>query len=902
MTPQPIFWKMLSFMLPIALLAGACQSATPTATALPSATHPPAATALPSATPAPPVEALNFRGDPQRTGVYAQEGDYGEWMFNAEAPIASSPVLAEGALYFASMAGDVYALDPATQEVLWKVKLPVAIFSTPAVVDGVLYIGTLGGTFYALDVADGKELWTVPIGPSLASSPTVVDGVVFVGSTDGSIYALNAANGETIWKHATGNEVVSSPIVQDGVLLVGSSDGFVYALDAASGEKLWLYMADGQVMASPTIREGVVYVGSLSTGSSFHAIDLATGDALWKAAFNPIMATFAAGEDGIFGVSVGGGVGAVDPTEGDILWARETNTFIASSPALLEDRLIYGDGLGQVHAVDRSSGDELWSYPTQGEIWSSPAVAGETVFVASTDGYLYALNINDPGLAPRPVAASIPIQPTPTMFPQETEPPAGGSNDLPWWNDRVFYEVFVRSFKDSNGDGTGDLQGLIEKLDYLNDGDPSTTTDLGITGLWLMPITQSPSYHGYDTTDYYTIEQDYGTNDDFKQLIEEAHQRGMVVIIDMVLNHTSNQHPWFYEAATPGSKTENWYIWSDEKGDYLSPWGTEVWHQPQSGNLMEMKTGHLMSDYYYGMFWSGMPDLNYENGAVTQQMFEVLKFWLDEMGADGFRLDAVRHLIEDGEVQANTPETHSWLQSFDNYVHSLQPDALTVGEIWDETAAVVPYVPEEVDIAFEFKLAEAMIEAINKGDNTRLVTQTQTVLDSYPYGQLAPFLTNHDMTRVMNQLGSDPQKAKLAASLMLSMPGVPFIYYGEEIGLTGAKPDDLDLRRPMQWDSTAANGFTSGTPWVEPGTPGEGANVAAQTDDPSSLLSRYREMIQLRNENPALRAGDTLCRSRPATRACSPCCATSTGRRCWRCSICRAKRLMDTRSRWRRGR
>jgi glycosidase/outer membrane protein assembly factor BamB len=803
------------------------------------------------------MQATNFRGDPQRTGVYAQEGDFGEWMFNAEAPITSSPVVVDGALYFASMGGDVYALDPASGELKWKVNLVNAIFSTPAVVDGVVYIGTLGGTFYALDVADGKELWKTQAGPALVSSPAVAGDLVLIGSLDGNIYALDRATGKQVWKYATGNEVISSPVVQDGVVIVGSTDNFVYALEAATGVKRWLYMAEGPVLASPTILGNVVYVGSNSIENSVHAIDLASGDGQWKAQFYSILATFAAGKDAIYGGSMGGGFGAVSSTGGEPLWARETGVFIASSPALLDDRLIYGDEHGQVHAVDRANGDELWTYPTQGEIYSSPAVAGQTVFIGSTDGYLYALNINEPGLAPRPVAASIPIQPTPTMFPPETEPPASGSNDLPWWNDRVFYEVFVRSFKDSNGDGTGDLQGLIEKLDYLNDGDPSTTTDLGVTGLWLMPITQSPSYHGYDTTDYFAIEQDYGTNDDFKKLIEEAHQRGMVVIIDMVLNHTSNQHPWFSEAATPGSKTENWYIWSDEKGDYLSPWGSEVWHRPPSGNLMELKTGHLMTDYYYGMFWSGMPDLNYRNGAVTEQMNEVLKFWLDEMGADGFRLDAVRHLIEDGEVQANTPETHSWLQSFDNYVHSIEPQALTVGEIWDETAAVVPYVPEEVDIAFEFKLAEAMIEAINKSDNTRLVTQTQTVLDSYPYGQMAPFLTNHDMTRVMNQLGSDPQKAKLAAALMLSMPGVPFIYYGEEIGLTGAKPDDLDLRRPMQWDNTAAKGFTSGTPWAEPGTPGEGTTVAAQSDDPSSLLSRYRSMIQLRNENPALRAGDT---------------------------------------------
>ena len=194
----------------------------------------------------------------------------------------------------------------------------------------------------------------------------------------------------------------------------------------------------------------------------------------------------------------------------------------------------------------------------------------------------------------QPAPTSAPTQPTQTAEPVPTQVPATEVPPAPalggWWNDTVFYEIFVRSFKDSDGDGVGDINGLIENLDYLNDGDPATTTDLGITGIWLMPISESPSYHGYDVVDYYTVDQEYGTQADFQRLMEEAHQRGMVVIIDMVLNHTSNQHPWFYEAATPGSKTENWYIWSDEKGDYLSPWGTEVWHQPQSGNLMEMKT------------------------------------------------------------------------------------------------------------------------------------------------------------------------------------------------------------------------------------------------------------------------------------------------------------------------
>ena len=443
------------------------------------------------------------------------------------------------------------------------------------------------------------------------------------------------------------------------------------------------------------------------------------------------------------------------------------------------------------------------------------------------------------------------------MLPEPPEPAQQGADGLPWWNERVFYEVFVRSFKDGNGDGIGDLQGLIEKLDYLNDGNPDTSEDLGITGIWLMPVAQSPSYHGYDVSDYYQIESDYGTNADFQKLVSEAHERGIAVIVDMVLNHTSTAHPWFRQAAFPGSETANWYIWSDQPGDYQSPWGSEVWHQPGGGNLENLRMYHTLHDYYYGLFWEGMPDLNYRNGAVTEEMFNILKFWLDDLGADGFRLDAVRHLIEDGEIQENTPETHAWLQNFDNYVHTVKAEAMTVGEIWDDTVDVAPYVPDEVDTAFEFKLAEAMLAAVNSGDNSLLAQQMQTVLDTYPEGQFAPFLTNHDMTRAMTELGGDTEKAKLAAALLLTAPGVPFIYYGEEIGLTGTRPEDINVRRPMQWDASANRGFSSAEPWTGLGTPDPAVDVAAESADPYSLLSRYRELIHLRQAHPALLVGDT---------------------------------------------
>ena len=214
----------------------------------------------------------------------------------------------------------------------------------------------------------------------------------------------------------------------------------------------------------------------------------------------------------------------------------------------------------------------------------------------------------------------------------------------PWWDDAVFYEIFVRSFYDSDGDGIGDLRGIIEKLDYLNDGNPNTTNDLGVTGLWLMPIFPSPSYHGYDVTDYRDINPDYGTMADFRALVEAAHARGIKVIIDFVGNHTSDQHPWFQSSAANTAKRD-WYLWNTFKPDYRGPWGQEVWHERNN-------------NYYYGIFWGGMPDLNYNTPAVTNEIKDIVRYWYNDIGVDGFRIDAVKHWIE-GKPARNTPATPS---------------------------------------------------------------------------------------------------------------------------------------------------------------------------------------------------------------------------------------------------
>ncbi len=412
----------------------------------------------------------------------------------------------------------------------------------------------------------------------------------------------------------------------------------------------------------------------------------------------------------------------------------------------------------------------------------------------------------------------------------------------PWWKQAVFYEVFVRSFYDSDGDGIGDIPGLIEKLDYLNDGDPSTTEDLGVTALWLMPISPATSYHGYDVTDYYAVDPAYGTLDDLRQLLAEAHARGMRVILDLVLNHTSRDHPWFRASRGPSSVYRDWYIWSSSMPSYRGPWGQHVWHFGGAG-------------YYYGLFWDGMPDLNYRTPEVTEQMYDVARFWLEEVGVDGFRLDAVRHLIEDGERQENTHETHLWLKGFRQAVKGWNDEALLIGEVWDTPQAILPYLVDQMDLCFEFSLASALLHAVRMGRPSVLRDALSEVIATYPPGQYAPFLSNHDQDRVISQLDGDMEKAKLAASILLTLPGTPFLYYGEEIGMTGVKPDER-IRTPMQWTDGETAGFTTGSPWQPLSTDRFGVSVEAQRQDPTSLLSTYNTLIHLRHETPALEAGD----------------------------------------------
>jgi alpha-amylase len=443
---------------------------------------------------------------------------------------------------------------------------------------------------------------------------------------------------------------------------------------------------------------------------------------------------------------------------------------------------------------------------------------------------------------------------TPPPVPVEAAPVVQWDHE--WMRGAVFYEVFVRSFQDSNGDGIGDLQGLISRLDVLNDGNPATDGDLGVDALWLMPVFSSPSYHGYDAVDYQAIEPDYGTNADFQRLLAEAHKRGIRVIVDLVMNHSSAQHPWFVEsAASPRSPFRDWYVWRADDPGWTQPWGgaNHTWHEKNGA-------------FYYGVFWGGMPDLNFSTPAVRAEMKRIAAYWLQQ-GVDGFRLDATRHLFANGpgDQQNDQPETHVFLQEFAAHVREVAPAAVLVGENWTETPIIARYYGttdkvkggDELPASFDFPLAAAIVEGVQTGEASGIAAKLDEIAELYPAGVIdAPFLTNHDQIRLASVLQGDPAKLRSAAAVLLTLPGAPFLYYGEEIGLeNGPGGRDESKRTPMPWDGSAGGGFTTGKPWFEFAPGKDATNVAAQAGDPASLLSWYRRLIRARKSSEALRTG-----------------------------------------------
>jgi len=459
--------------------------------------------------------------------------------------------------------------------------------------------------------------------------------------------------------------------------------------------------------------------------------------------------------------------------------------------------------------------------------------------------------------------------------------------DTLWYKNAVFYEVYIRAFYDSNGDGHGDLRGLKEKLDYLQ--------DLGVNCLWLMPIYPSPlKDDGYDIADFYQVLETYGTLQDFKDLLDAAHDRGMRVITDLVLNHTSDQHAWFQSSrSSRDSSYRDYYVWSDTDQKYKD--ARIIFLDTEKSNwTWDPGSGQ----YYWHRFYASQPDLNYDNPAVQQEMLNVVKFWLD-MGVDGFRADAVPYLFErDGTNCENLSETHAFLKRLRRFMDENYPGRILLCEANQWPEDVRPYFGDndEFHMGFHFPLMPRIYMALRKADKQPLEWVLKRTPPIPEDCQWCVFLRNHDeltlemvtdeerqwmwqeyapdarmrlnlgiRRRLAPLLDNDQRKIEAANSLLFTMPGSPIIYYGDEIGMGDNiwLPDRNGVRTPMQWEDGLSAGFSTagddqiyapviqanpyGAPWV---------NVTAQQADPGSLWHALRRMINMRKAHPSLGWGD----------------------------------------------
>ncbi len=453
-----------------------------------------------------------------------------------------------------------------------------------------------------------------------------------------------------------------------------------------------------------------------------------------------------------------------------------------------------------------------------------------------------------------------------------------------WYKNAVFYEISVRAFRDSNGDGRGDLRGLTEKLDYLQ--------TLGVDCIWIMPIYPSPRRDdGYDIADYCNVDPAYGSLDDFKVLIEAAHQRGIRLIMDLVLNHTSDAHPWFQAArADRNSPYREYYVWSDTDQNYKN--ARVIFLDTETSNwTWDEKAGQ----YFWHRFYSTQPDLNFDNPKVQEEMLNVACFWLD-LGIDGFRADAVPYLFErEGTNCENLSETHEYLKKLRAFMDQRYPGRILLCEANQWPEDVRPYFGEgdEFHMGFHFPIMPRIFMALKKGrfeDLELIMRRTPPIPEDC---QWCTFLRNHDeltlemvteeerqwmwreyapepnmrlnlgiRRRLAPLLDNDRRKIELAKSLLFSLPGAPIIYYGDEIGMG----DNLNLfdrngvRTPMQWDDSAHGGFTSGTPFAEM-VQGECSyhevNVEVNLRTPDSLLRTMQKMISIRKQHAAF-GGSTM--------------------------------------------
>lgn len=421
-------------------------------------------------------------------------------------------------------------------------------------------------------------------------------------------------------------------------------------------------------------------------------------------------------------------------------------------------------------------------------------------------------------------------------------------------NYRTYYEVFVYSFCDSDGDGIGDIPGLISKLDYINDGDDATDTDLGCNGIWLMPVNPSPTYHKYDVADYYGIDEQYGTLEDFKELLAECDKRGIKVIMDLVLNHSSSQNPWFQEAYSYLQQLDGKEP-SVEECPYL-----DYYHfsKEQAGGYYAVEG----TDWYYeAQFWSEMPDFNLDSEALREEFAEITDYWLS-MGVGGFRLDAVKEYYT-GAAQSNI-DFLAWLN---DTVKTQKEDSYLVGEAWLDMAEYAPYYGSGIDSMFDFAFADkdGIISKVLNGAPASKYGQAAAGLEdtfgAYNENYIdAPFYTNHDMGRSAGYYAGEDSacQTKMAGAMNLLMSGSAFVYYGEELGMKGAGKDE-NKRAPMYWSKNPeAEGMCDGPADMDD-IKMKFDSLEEQAEDTASVYQYYKKVIKVRNQNPEIARGSVTC-------------------------------------------
>jgi alpha-glucosidase len=448
-----------------------------------------------------------------------------------------------------------------------------------------------------------------------------------------------------------------------------------------------------------------------------------------------------------------------------------------------------------------------------------------------------------------------------------------------WWREGVLYQVYPRSYQDSNGDGIGDLRGITQRLDHLNGRDDS----LGIDGIWISPFYPSPmADFGYDVADYTDIDPRFGTLADFDELLQAAHARGIRIIVDLVPNHTSDQHPWFVESRSSRTNPKrDWYVWADPKPDGSPPnaWRSVFSRVKKEAWTLDPKTGQ----YYLHSFLPQQPDLNWWNPEVRKAFEGILRFWLDR-GADGFRIDVAHKTVKPRDIAAgllgenprgtpdltppaDEPELHALLRTWRKLLNEYD-DRMTVGEcvVLDPDRLIEFYGADndELHLAFNFHFLRAPWGAESFRERTEIFEKV------LPNGAWPDYtLSNHDNPRAVSRYASGDirrgrRRGRLAALMLLTLRGTPFIYYGEEIGMADAPIPPkrvVDVagrdpeRTPMQWDASPGAGFTTGDPWLPVNPETATVNVEAQRGDPASMLSLYRRLIGERRASPALRLG-----------------------------------------------